>query len=85
MKRRLFLLITLFAFLGMARGEERVTYLQNDSLTICRLLDEAHSQPRTTNFPLFFARKFLDIPSGNSWISPMWPIRSRSMTMSGWW
>lgn len=62
MKRRLFLLITLFAFLGMARGEERVTYLQNDSLTICRLLDEAHSQPRTTNFPLFFARKFLDIP-----------------------
>ena len=62
MKRRLFLLITLFAFLGMARGEEGVTYLQNDSLTICRLLDEAHSQPRTTNFPLFFARKFLDIP-----------------------
>ena len=62
MKRRLFLLITLFAFLGMARGEERVTYLQSDSLTICRLLDEAHSQPRTTNFPLFFARKFLDIP-----------------------
>jgi hypothetical protein len=39
-----------------------VSYLQNDSLTICRLLDEAHSQPRTTNFPLFFARKFLDIP-----------------------
>ena len=55
-------MIALFAFLGMARGEERVTYLQNDSLTICRLLDEAHSQPRTTNFPLFFARKFLDIP-----------------------
>lgn len=62
MKRQLFLLITLFAFLGMAKGEGRVSYLQNDSLTICRLLDEAHSQPRTTNFPLFFARKFLDIP-----------------------
>ena len=62
MKRRLFLLITLFAFLGTAKGEGRVSYLQNDSLTICRLLDEAHSQPRTTNFQLFFARKFLDIP-----------------------
>lgn len=39
-----------------------MSYLRNDSLTICRLLDEAHSLPRTTNFPLFFARKFLDIP-----------------------
>ena len=62
MKRQLFLLITLFACLGNAKGEGRVSYLQNDSLTICCLLDEAHSQPRTTNFPLFFARKFLDIP-----------------------
>ena len=62
MKRQLFLLMTLFVFLGSAKGEGRVSYLQNDSLTICRLLDEAHSQPRTTNFPLFFARKFLDIP-----------------------
>ena len=62
MKRYLFLLITLFIFLGTAKGEGRVSYLQNDSLTICRLLDEAHCQPRTTNFPLFFARKFLDIP-----------------------
>ena len=62
MKRQLFLIIALFAILGSVRGEGRVSYLQKDSLTICRLLDEARTLPRTTNFPLFFARKFLDIP-----------------------
>ena len=62
MKRQLFLIIALFAILGSVRGEGRVSYLQKDSLTICRLLDEAQTLPRTTNFPLFFARKFLDIP-----------------------
>ena len=62
MKRQLFLIIALFAILGSVRGEGRVSYLQKDSLTICRLLDEAQTLPNTTNFPLFFARKFLDIP-----------------------
>lgn len=62
MKRQLFLIIALFAILGSVRGEGRVSYLQKDSLTICRLLDEAQTLPHTTNFPLFFARKFLDIP-----------------------
>lgn len=62
MKRQLFLIIALFAIFGSVRGEGRVSYLQKDSLTICRLLDEAQTLPRTTNFPLFFARKFLDIP-----------------------
>ena len=62
MKRQLFLIIALFTILGSVQGEGRVSYLQNDSLTICRLLDEAHALPRTTNFPLFFARKFLNIP-----------------------
>ena len=62
MKRQLFLIIALFGILGSLRGEGRVSYLQKDSLTICRLLDEARTLPRTTNFPLFFARKFLDIP-----------------------
>jgi len=62
MKRQLFLIIALFAILGSVRGEGRVSYLQKDSLTICRLLDEARTLPHTTNFPLFFARKFLDIP-----------------------
>ena len=58
----MFLIIALFAILGSVQGEGRVSYLQNDSLTICRLLDEAHTLPRTTNYPLFFARKFLNIP-----------------------
>jgi len=62
MKRQLFLIIALFAILGSVRGEGRVSYLQKDSLTISRLLDEARTLPHTTNFPLFFARKFLDIP-----------------------
>lgn len=62
MKRQLFLIIAFFAILGSVRGEGRVSYLQKDSLTICRLLDEARTLPHTTNFPLFFARKFLDIP-----------------------
>lgn len=33
-----------------------------DSTTICTLLDEARRQPRTINYPLFFARKFLGRP-----------------------
>ena len=62
MKRYLFLLITLLPLLGYAQEEGGVCYQQSDSITICRLLDEAHSLPRTTNFPLFFARKFLGVP-----------------------
>lgn len=62
MKRYLFLLMTILPLLGYAQEEGGVCYQQSDSLTICRLLDEARSLPRTTNFPLFFARKFLGIP-----------------------
>ena len=40
----------------------QVSALTTDSLTICRLLDEARRQPRTTNFPLYFARQFLGRP-----------------------
>ncbi len=45
----------------MARGAQ-VCFLPEDSVTICQLLDEASHQPRTTNFALFFARKFLGVP-----------------------
>lgn len=62
MKRLQFMLMALFVLLSTAQGQGGVSYQQIDSLTICRLLDEAHCQPRTTNFPLFFARKFIDIP-----------------------
>lgn len=37
-------------------------YVPTDSITICRLLSEARQQPRTTNFPLFFARQFIARP-----------------------
>lgn len=40
----------------------KVSFQPEDSVTICRLLDEARHQPRTTNYALFFARKFLDVP-----------------------
>ena len=40
----------------------QVSALTTDSLTICQLLDEARHQPRTTNFPLYFARQFLGRP-----------------------
>ena len=62
MKRYLFLLMTVLPLLGYAREEGGVCYQQSDSLTICQLLDEAHGLPRTTNIPLFFAKKFLGIP-----------------------
>ena len=62
MKRYLFLLMTILPLLGYAREEGGVCYQQSDSLTICQLLDEAHGLPRTTNIPLFFAKKFLGIP-----------------------
>ena len=47
----------------MARGENIVPYAQPaDSETVVKWLDEAKHQKRTTNFPLFFARKFLGRP-----------------------
>lgn len=47
----------------MARAEFIVPYSQpTDSETIVKWLDEAKHQERTINFPLFFARKFLDRP-----------------------
>ncbi len=63
--KRLFLLIyvcivTLFA--GAVGNSETVSYQRVDSTTVCSLLAEASRQPLATNFPLFFARKFLGRP-----------------------
>jgi len=44
------------------RPGDAVNALPTDSVTICKLLSEAKCQPRTTNFVLFFARKFLGRP-----------------------
>ena len=37
-------------------------YIPTDSITVCRMLSEARQQPRTTNFPLFFALQFIGRP-----------------------
>lgn len=47
---------------GSAKECAEVSAQPKDSTVICQLLDEARLQPRTTNFPLFFARKFLGVP-----------------------
>ena len=47
---------------GLAKEYAEVSAQPKDSTVICQLLDEARLQPRTTNFPLFFARKFLGVP-----------------------
>lgn len=47
---------------GSAKEYAEVSAQPKDSTVICQLLDEARLQPRTTNFPLFFARKFLGVP-----------------------
>ena len=42
--------------------KKAVTYMQKDSLTVCRLLAEARQLPPTACLQLFFARKFLGLP-----------------------
>ncbi|MBQ8988681.1 MAG: DUF1460 domain-containing protein [Prevotella sp.] len=42
--------------------KDNVSYLSADSMTICKLLDEARHQARTVNISLFLARKFLGVP-----------------------
>lgn len=44
------------------RATEKCHYERTDSVFITQLLDDASRQPRTVNFPLFFARKFLGRP-----------------------
>ena len=46
----------------MAGQDSGLVYAKADSITVCRLLSEARQQPRSTNMPLFFARKLIDRP-----------------------
>ena len=64
MKRIVLFFISLCIFqVSVAFGQEtKVSYTPEDSITICQLLEEARHQPRTTNYALFFGRKFLNIP-----------------------
>ena len=57
------ILIVLFPCI-LCKAEVKTMYaaLPTDSIDVCRFLEEARHMPRTTNFPLFFARKFLGKP-----------------------
>lgn len=62
MNRLVITLLSVLLFVPSARSETSVTYEPDDSLLICKLLEQAAVLPRTTNFPLHFARQFLDRP-----------------------
>ncbi len=65
MLKRFFLLIVVCSATLLVRAvgiSDRVSYQRSDSITICSLLAEAKRMPASTNFPLFFARKFLGLP-----------------------
>ena len=59
-------MIRLLTIIGMVMAallpSEAVSYRETDSLFVTAALQEARSLPRTTNFPLHFARKFLGRP-----------------------
>lgn len=62
MKRLTILIIGLVAMYTATQAMGKCHYERTDSVFIVQLLDEASRQPRTVNFPLFFARKFLGRP-----------------------
>lgn len=59
MKRILLYIIGVMTVLTAAAQER---YAKADSMLVASLLSEARSLPRTTNFPLHFARKFIGRP-----------------------
>ena len=58
----IFFCLLLSPYISSKTTTQRPVYVPTDSITICRLLSEARQQPRTTNFPLFFARQFIGRP-----------------------
>ena len=60
MKKSIELLLLLASFTySLARN---ITYRKSDSIMVVKILKQAQLQPKQTNFQLFFARKFLNIP-----------------------
>lgn len=62
MRRIIYSIMVVWLCLSAQTAVGQVSAMPADSLTICQLLDKARCQPRTTNFPLFFARQFLGRP-----------------------
>lgn len=48
--------------IGAQASTGQVSAQPQDSVTVCQLLEEARLLPISANYPLFFARKFLDVP-----------------------
>ena len=62
-RRTLYIIIALTLCVAThARKAATVRYEAADSVTICRLLQEARSLPKTTCLPLHFAQKFIGRP-----------------------
>ena len=60
MKKSIVLLLLLASFTySQARN---ITHRKSDSIMVVKILKQAQLQPKQTNFQLFFARKFLNIP-----------------------
>ena len=62
MRQLVYIIIGLLLSLQTDAQTREVKALPVDSVTVCRLLQEARRQPEKTNLPLFFARKFLGKP-----------------------
>ena len=58
----IFFCLLLSSYISSKTTTQRPVYVPTDSITVCRLLSEVRQQPRTTNFPLFFARQFIGRP-----------------------
>ena len=58
----IFFCLLLSPYISSKTTTQRPVYVPTDSITVCRLLSEVRQQPRTTNFPLFFARQFIGRP-----------------------
>ena len=52
----------LYIIIGILLTTLTATAQNHDSLFVVKALSEARSMPRTTNFPLYFARLFMDRP-----------------------
>ena len=61
MNRLISIILIFFAFAFTADAQKRV-YEKADSLKVVTLLKEAKRQPKSTNWMLYFAKKFIGIP-----------------------
>src|SRR5574344_247342 len=61
MMKKTVLLLVFLLVIQAAVASSRIEYQKQDSEKIVKLLEEAKKKPRETNFPIYFAHKFLGI------------------------